>query len=88
MGFISKQPNGLYCRFSRIVDAPTHWNMTFEDYVNVIKERDPSQENPVKEAEIVIRYYLKPFEDVIERFAPNNMSEEDFERWLKKVGYK
>lgn len=22
-GFISKQPNGLYCRFSTVVDCPT-----------------------------------------------------------------
>ena len=26
--FISKQPNGLYCRFSTIVDTITHYNMT------------------------------------------------------------
>lgn len=38
-GFIAKQPNGKYCRFSSVVDCPTHINMTFEDYVKVIMER-------------------------------------------------
>lgn len=34
-GFVSKQPNGLYCRFSTVVDCPTAWNMTREDYINM-----------------------------------------------------
>lgn len=34
-GFVSKQPNGLYCRFSTVVDCPTVWNMTREDYINM-----------------------------------------------------
>lgn len=38
-GFIAKQPNGLYCRFSSVVDTITHDNMTFDDYVKVIMER-------------------------------------------------
>ena len=38
-GFISKQPNGLYCRFSTVVDCPTDWNMTEEDYIELCKKR-------------------------------------------------
>lgn len=38
-GFISKQPNGLYCRFSTVVDCPTDWNMTEEDYVELYKQK-------------------------------------------------
>ena len=34
-GFVSKQPNGLYCRFSSVTDCPTAWNMTREDYINM-----------------------------------------------------
>lgn len=34
-GFISKQPNGLYCRFSSVTDCPTAWNMMREDYINM-----------------------------------------------------
>ena len=37
--YIAKQPNGLYCRFSSVVDSVTHWNMTEEDYINFHKER-------------------------------------------------
>ena len=37
--YIAKQPNGLYCRFSSVVDTVTHWNMTEEDYINFHKER-------------------------------------------------
>lgn len=31
--FIARQPNGLLCRFSTIVDTITHYNMSEEDYI-------------------------------------------------------
>lgn len=31
-----KQPNGLYGRFSSVVDAPTHYNFTKEDLIEEI----------------------------------------------------
>ena len=37
--FIAKQPNGLYCRFSTVVDCPTDWNMTEEDYLKLCAEK-------------------------------------------------
>ena len=37
--FISKQPNGLYCRFSTIVDTITHYNMTESDYIEFCIDR-------------------------------------------------
>lgn len=37
--FIAQQPNGLYCRFSTIVDTVTHYNMTKDDYIEVCKNR-------------------------------------------------
>ena len=86
-GFIAKQPNGLYCRFSTVVDAPTHWNMTFDDYVEVIEMRGRSRLDAIKEANYVIKNYLRPFQKVIDSFLPNNMSEEEFNEWLKEVGY-
>lgn len=74
-GFIAKQPNGLYCRFSTVVDCPTHWNMTREDYLNnvtgTVRTRD--------EGEIILRDHLQPFSEVIERFVPNNMTQEEFD---------
>lgn len=35
-GLIAKQPNGLYCRISTVVDAPTDWNMTEQDCIGGI----------------------------------------------------
>ncbi|PAD70866.1 hypothetical protein CHH83_01310 [Bacillus sp. 7586-K] len=74
-GFIAKQPNGLYCRFSTVVDCPTHWNMTREDYLNnvtgTVRNRD--------EGEIIFRDHLQSFSEVIERFVPNNMTQIEFD---------
>ena len=45
-GFVSKQPNGLYCRFSTVTDCPTSWNMTREDYIDMkIQEAKEGAEN-------------------------------------------
>lgn len=87
-GFIAKQPNGLYCRFSTIVDCPTDWNMTFDDYVKIIENRGRLKLEAIEEANDIVQNHLKPFQEVVERFVPNNMPEEEFNEWLKSVGYK
>ena len=74
--FISKQPNGLYCRFSTVVDCPTHWNMTKEQYI----------EMKMAQAKIdaieTIERYLCPFEKVIDDYVPNNnMTDEEWENF-------
>lgn len=78
-GFIAKQPNGFYCRFSTVVDCPTHWNMTREDYLNnvtgTVRYRD--------EGEIILRDHLQPFSEVIERFVPNNMTQKEFDELVR-----
>lgn len=71
--FISKQPNGRYCRFSTVVDCPTDWNMTEEDYVELCAEKAR------EEARFTLEHYLKPYNWVREYFAPMNMTEEAFE---------
>lgn len=76
-GFVVKQPNGLYCRFSTVVDCPTDWNMTEEDYIELCRKRAE------EEAKRVLKYHLRPFEMVKERFIPNNMTEEEFEEFLR-----
>ena len=78
-GFIAKQPNGLYCRFSSVVDCPTDWNMTAEDYIELCAERAR------EEARNVLENHLKPFEWVEECFVPNIMSEDKFAQFLKDV---
>lgn len=80
-GFIAKQPNGLYCRFSSVTDCLTDWNMTEEDYIEICAERVR------EEAKFVLEHNLRPFEIVIERFYPVNMSVEKFNIILRDMGY-
>ena len=75
--FIAKQPNGLYCRFSSVVDCPTDWNMTEED----VLER--YAEDAREHAKRVLEHHIHPFDDVKEYFAPRNMTEEEFEDFLR-----
>lgn len=39
MGYIVKQPNGLYARFSTMIDDFTDFDMTRQDYVDLCVER-------------------------------------------------
>ena len=52
-GFVSRQPNGLYCRFSTVTDCPTAWNMTREDYINM------KMEEAKEDAEDILDNYLR-----------------------------
>lgn len=78
--FISKQPNGLYCRFSTVVDCPTHWNMTEEEYIEMCAEQAR------EEARKTLTMLLRPFEQVKEYFYPHNMSEAEFKKCLNEMG--
>lgn len=78
-GFIARQPNGLLCRHSTVVDCVTDYNMTEEDYINLCKEKAE------KEARNVIENYMQDFSLVEERFFPNNMSEEEFQQIIKEM---
>lgn len=77
--FVSRQPNGLLCRHSSIVDCVTHYNMTDEEYIEMCAERAR------EEARDVLEHHLKPFEWLRDYFHPNNMTEEEFEEILKKM---
>lgn len=77
--FVARQPNGLLCRFSSIVDCPTHYNMTDEEYIEMCAERAR------EEARGVLKNHLKPFEWIRDYFIPNNMTEEEFEKMLKEM---
>lgn len=79
--FITQQPNGLYCRFSSVVDCPTHCNMTKEDYLNNVTGTVESR----KEAEDVLENYLLPFSEVERRFTTLNMDQKDFNKLIKKM---
>lgn len=77
--YICKQPNGLYCRFSSVVDCPTMWNMTREDYINYRMAK--AKEDAIE----TLEKHLQPFERVIEDFIPNNMTPEMFSEFLEDV---
>ena len=81
--FIAKQPNGLYCRFSTVIDRPTNWNMTPEDYIELQMQKAKI------EAIETLAFYLRPFNEVIDSYVPsNNMTDEEWKKFLKDVGYK
>ncbi len=78
--FIARQPNGLLCRFSTVVDTVTNYNMTDEEYIEMCAERGR------KEARETIERYTRPFEEVKNRFIANNMTQEEFNRILLEMG--
>ena len=77
--FIAKQPNGLLCRFSSVVDCITDYNMTEEEYIEMCAEKAR------KEARDVLDRYMQPFELVDKRFYPNNMTVEEHKRIMKEM---
>jgi len=77
--FIAKQPNGKYCRFSSVVDCPTHWDMTEQDYIELCKQRAE------EEAKNILQNHVKSFELIKESFVPNNMTQGEFNKFLKEV---
>jgi len=82
--FIAKQPNGLYCRFSTVVDTVTNWNMSKEDYVNLCVSK--AIENAIEEAEKTLKNELCPFENIKDYFFPGNNTIEEFNQILKEMG--
>lgn len=74
--FIARQPNGLFCRFSTIVDTVTHWNMTDEDYLSKYTDRS--------EGEDIIKNYMEPFEEVT-IYLSNETKESRYEKY-KQMG--
>ena len=78
--FIARQPNGLLCRFSTIVDTVTHSNMTDEEYI------EDCAEKAREEARWNLEHYVKPFSDVVKWFRPVNNTVEEFNAILKDMG--
>lgn len=80
-GMIAKQPNGLYCRISTVVDAPTHWNMTEQDYIDMCVDKAK------KDAKYVLANYCYKFDDALARVRygkDTNMTTEEYEQFLKE----
>lgn len=77
--FIARQPNGLLCRFSSVVDCITDYNMTEDDYIEMCVEKAR------KEARDVLENYMQPFELVDKYFHPNNMTAEKHKQIMEEM---
>lgn len=86
--FIARQPNGLLCRFSTVVDTITHYNMTEEDYIVEVqmKRYGRSRKAAEREAKDTIAHYILPFSEVIRCFMPYNETCEEFLAHLREMG--
>ncbi|MFK3936605.1 hypothetical protein ACI2JA_03695 [Alkalihalobacillus sp. NPDC078783] len=80
-GMICKQPNGLYCRYSSIIECISDYNMTKEDYLSNVTGSVISRED----AEDTLNNHLKPYEDAIRRTTDLNMSEDEFNKIQKEM---
>lgn len=77
--FISRQPNGLLCQFSTIVDTVIDWNMTDDDYIEMCMERAKEK------ARYDIENNLKPFDWVKQYFLPTHNTEEEFKELVNEM---
>lgn len=80
--YIAKQPNGLLCRFSSVVDCITDSNMTEQDYVEYCMQK--AKEEAL--AQLSDPKFIKDFSRVKEDFRDHNMTVSEFKDWLKSVG--
>lgn len=62
--FIARQPNGLLCRWSSVVDNITHYNMTEDEYIEYRAEQ--ARENARWELENKPRF-VRPFSEILEK---------------------
>ena len=93
--FIARQPNGLLCRFSTVVDCVTHYNMTEEDYIELRAEQaredarlDLQRKNFIKPFDLVKECILLPYEDDDGEMVEGNITQEEWDRIRKEMGDK
>ncbi|HBZ6396847.1 TPA: hypothetical protein MMD12_002525 [Listeria monocytogenes] len=87
-GLIAKQPNGLYCRISTVVEAQTHHDMTKEELeYYLINER--SLDINLATLEQWLAVYEVDFNIAIKQLGSGsgNLTFEEAREWLKEVGY-
>jgi hypothetical protein len=86
--YIAKQPNGLYCRFSSIVDCPTDYDLDEDDVLSLYIGRAVS--NAIKDAKRAIKdaNTFDHWKDIRDDFQPMNMTVKKFKKFLKDCGDK
>lgn len=80
--FVARQPNGKLCIFSTIVDTVTYYDLTEEDYIELKAEeaRERARED------LASPRFVRPFSEVKSYFAPNCMTQEEFDALCKEMG--
>ena len=81
--YIARQPNGRLCRFSTMVDAVTHINLTEEDYIELCAERAREEARH----DLEDKRFVKPFDRVLEDTRFDNMTYDEWLGYLKEMGY-
>lgn len=82
LDLVIKQPNGLYCTYSTVVDAVTHWNMTEEEYIKLCAEK--SAEAARNDAKKRLKNNLTSFDMLLKELNSNDITVRQF---LKEVGH-
>ncbi|EJM2871866.1 hypothetical protein NN802_002404 [Listeria monocytogenes] len=87
-GLIAKQPNGLYCRISTVVEAPTHHDMTKEELEDLLITQRSLDINLVT-LEQWLAVYEVDFNVAIKQLGSGSgvLTFEDTKAWLIEVGY-
>lgn len=81
---VARQPNGLICQFSTVVDAIVAYNMTDEEYIQSYVEE--AIERAQDEARRILQYRLTPFSRIEEyRDCLGEMSQEEFDHIVKEM---
>ena len=79
--FVARQPNGRLCIFSTVVDTVVYYDLTDEDYIELKAEEAREDAR----YDLSLPRFVKPFSDVIKYFAPNNMTQEEFNSLCKEM---
>ncbi|MBC2114732.1 hypothetical protein HCA91_13145 [Listeria innocua] len=85
-GLIAKQPNGLYCRISTVVEAPTHHDMTKEELEYYLINTRSLDINLVT-LDDWLAFYEVDFSEAIKQLGSACSTFEETREWLVEVGY-
>jgi len=79
--FIARQPNGLLCRFSTIVDCVTDYNLTEEEYIELCAEkaREEARFNLQK------KWFIHPYQEVLDSVRFDNITKKEWEEVKKTM---
>ena len=83
MGFICKQPNEKFCRYSHVTESFTHINFTEEDYLNGNINDSMSLES----RKDTLDNHIHPILEAIRRLSLLNYAKKDLKIELVEIGF-